>query len=292
MIRPVNRRLSVRWLSACCLVLAGCAEAPEPVPTPPATAELVAQFDTVTGALDAASAEALVEGLVGDLVVIAAAIALVTEVDAAREDVEGAEVGTGALTAQRTAQLTASSASTPTAPPLGTQRAPLTADAGGWARLTYICPGLDREVVDPGNGKLVLRTVLEDIDTEWVLWGDALACIVDSGTDEGFVTLDAAVLAHYIVDADALYARLDGALRDPTGDAPFTLDLVQDPFGVRLYRVVDAGSFVLGFDGLDGVALEDGAVTVLDRGGLWRCTYQNDALSGRCVQGDRVLQWP
>lgn len=283
MIRPVNSRL----YQLACLALAGCAEAPEPVPTPPATAELVAQFDTVTGALDAASAEALVEGLVGDLVVIAAAIALVTEVDAAREDVEGAEVGTGALTAQLTAQL-----AQPETPALGTHRAPLTADAGGWARLTYICPGLDREVVDPANGKLVLRTVLEDIETEWVLWGDALACIVDSGTDEGFVTLDAAVLAHYAVDADALYARLDGALRDPTGDAPFTLDLVQDPFGVRLYRVVDAGSFVLGFDGLDGVALDDGAVTVLDRGGLWRCTYQNDALSGRCVQGERVLQWP
>lgn len=282
MIRTVNRR----HLIALSLALVGCAEAPEPVPTPPATAALVAQFDAVTGALDAASAEALVEGLVGDLVVIAAAIALVAEVDAAREDVEGAEVGTGALTAQLAAR------PAPEAPTLGVHRAPLTADAGGWARLTYICPGLDRAVVDPANGELVLRTVLEDLDTQWVLWGDALACIVDSGTDEGFVTLDAAVLAHYAVAADALYARLDGALRDPTGDAPFTLDLVQDPSGVRLYRVVDAGSFVLGFAGLDGLTLDDGAVTVLDRDGTWRCTYQNDALSGRCVQGDRVLQWP
>lgn len=262
----------------------GCAQDPEPVPSPPATDALIAEFEQATGALDAASAEALVEGLLTDLVVIAAAVALVAEVENAREEADAVDTRTGSLSAA----LTAAS----DGPALGTHRAPLTAEAGAWARLTYICPGLDRDVVDPANGKLVLRTVLEDIDTAWVLWGDALDCVVDSGTGDGVATLDAAVLAHYAVAPDALYARLDGALRDPDGDQPFSLDLVSDPFGVRLYRAIDSGSFVLGFDALDGATLDAGAVTVLDRDGLWRCTYQDDAISGRCVQGDRALRWP
>jgi len=197
------------------------------------------------------------------------------------------------LTAELTAERTAVRTAEPSTPALGTRHSALTADAGAWARLTYICPGADRSVVDDANGKLVLRTVLEDFDDRVVLWGDALDCIVDPDTDDGLATLDAAVLAHYIVEDDALYVGLDGALRLPADDRPFTLDFVQDIDGTRLYRVVDAGSFVIGLDGLGSSSLDGGgAVTVRDRDGVWRCTYQADAVSGRCVRDGEVLRWP
>lgn len=269
------------------LAVVGCGPEPEPVPTPPSTAALVAQFDQIDGVLDEATAVALVEGLVADLVVIAAAAALVAEVDAARAEVDDAEIGTGALTAAP-----AEADEQTSDPRLGTRRDALTAEAGAWARLTYICPGADRAVVDDANGALVLRTVLDDLDERLVLWGDARDCVVDTGTDEGLATLDAAVLAHYVVDADALYARLDGALRSVAADRPFSIDLVREADVTRLYRVVDGGSFVIGIEGLETGALDAGVLTVADRDGVWRCSYVADAASGVCERGAEVVQWP
>jgi hypothetical protein len=268
------------------LLLTGCLPEPRDVPTPPPTDPILARFATGgDGVLDAESGEALVTGLLEDLVVIAAAIALVAEIDEAQtvlDESDDPDESEQALTA-------AGPATDPAAgPALGTSHHSLTTDAGAWARLTYICPGPDRAIIRDANGKLVLRSVLADFDEEIVLWGEALACQVTSA--EGLSTIDADITGVYRRDDEALYVELLGDLRSATGEQSFALDIRSDADGMTLYRPVEGrGSFLIGVD-----RLEDGrgAVTVRDAGGEWLCTYTEDPLRGTCRRGEEVVQWP
>ncbi|MCB9554220.1 MAG: hypothetical protein H6705_20515 [Myxococcales bacterium] len=263
-------------------LVAGCIPEESTVPTPPPTAPIAARFATpATGLLDPESAEALVTGLLDDLVVLAAAIALVAEIADAREFIST----TGNTTDSNAEGLTAAA---PAGPALGVRRDALTADAGAWAELTYLCPGADSSVVVPSTGKLLLRTVLADIDERIVLWGEALRCQVESV--EGLATLDADVAGVYELDEAILYVQLVGALRDPGGDRGFDLDFADADGAISLHRVVEGyGTFFVGVD-----LLEDGrgAVTVRDAEGEWLCTYQEAPPRGVCRRGEEVLQWP
>lgn len=272
------------------LLLTGCLPEPRTVPTPPPTDPILARFATGgDGVLDAESGEALVTGLLEDLVVIAAAIALVAEIDEAQTVLDDAEDPDSTEQALTAADPAADPATDPAAAPaLGTSRHPLTTDAGAWARLTYICPGPDRTVIRDANGKLVLRSVLADFDEEIVMWGEALACQVTSA--EGLATIDADITGVYRRDDEALYVELIGDLRSAADAQSFALDIRSAAQGMTLYRSIEGrGSFLIGVD-----RLEDGrgAVTVRDAGGEWLCTYTENPLRGTCRRGEEVVQWP
>lgn len=258
-------------------LVAGCLPEVRETPKAPSTAALVERFTAgADGTLDPTTTEALVRGLLDDVVVIAAAVALVAEVDETTAEIDAAEDPANdenALTAEGVA--------------LGERQDALSADAGAWAQITHICPGVDGSL-DAANGRLRLRTVLADFDEEIPVWGEAAACQV-SGS-EGPATIDADINSVFRRADEALYVEMAGRLRDAAEPLPFALALRSLDGAIALHRVVDgSGSFLIGVD-----RLEDGrgAVSVRDALGEWLCTYSQDPLRGTCRRGDEVLQWP
>lgn len=258
-------------------LLGGCLPEVRETPEAPSTAALIERFTAgADGVLDAASTTALVRGLIDDLVVIAAAVALVAEVDATATGLDEADdpgSGSNALTAEGAV--------------IGERRHALSADAGAWAEVTHICPGVDGSL-DPANGRLRLRTVLADFDEQISAWGEADGCRV-SGS-EGPATIDADINSVFRRADSALYVEVIGDLRDAAAPLPFALALQSLDGAVTLHRIVEgSGSFLIGVD-----RLEDGrgAVSVRDALGEWLCTYAQDPLRGTCRRGAEVLQWP
>lgn len=261
----------------------------EPTPVPPDVQPLLTRFSTIDGVLDADTARALIDDAVTDAVVLVVIGALLVELDAAADGLDRAtdETSQSAPTGAEQAALHGV---------IGQQTHGLTLAAGGWVELTHICPGADRAVVDPANGAIRLRSVLELVSGQAVvpeaveIWGEATDCRLD--TEDGPATLQAAIVGVMsVAEGNDLLVSLRGSLTTPEEAAPSTFDITVRQAGpsVELLRTVEGnGSFLVGLD-----AMADATTARLtDSGGVWTCTFDVDAGSGRCARGEELLTWP
>lgn len=287
------------------LVACGGGEATPP-PKAPDIQPLLDRFDTVDGLLDGESARALVEDGLSDVATLAVIGALMVELDSATDELGDATEERQALTAESPQGLARASQSPARPDPMVGQRAyPLDVSAGSWARLTHICPGADRSVVDRGNGAIELSTVFDLLEVlsdgleRVVVWGEAKDCLLSDSGD--LFTLDADITGAMATNAtNDLLLSLVGTLAPlDGGDAsPFALDVRQvqatedGDFQPRyeLLRAVDGnGTFLIGVEALDDTASR---ATLTDRDGTWICDFDTEAEAGACTRGDEVLTWP
>ncbi len=247
-----------RWIWA--MLLAGCAMEAEPPPDAPDISRLVSDWSGQTGELSGESGQALLQGFVDDYETIEQMVTLLSETllaDDGLADDEGTEAsGQG----------------------LGVQRRALSVEAGGWARITYICPGAAPEVVDEAQGKLELLAAFgEDGIRDDQIWGEALACALGTSLFDGDLNL-------WLSDGTAAVLDFEGELSGVK--LPFEIGLVNDTFQLR--RIADEGSFLVGFD---PESTEDLSFEITDANRTWDCTLAQNLTSGRCEDEGEVVSW-
>lgn len=283
----IGRRALIAAL-ALAPALIGCGDEGPETPTPPPIEPLLERFGPPDGVLDAAAAQALVEDAVEDVVTFAAVGVLLAELDAV---VAGLDTATE--DDEASSGLRAAPDGIDGSPPIGQSRHALDARAGAWARVTHLCPGADRSVVDPANGRLQLRTVLDDLVSDpqapLIIWGEARACRLDTG--DALATLDADITTAFLQDGSGeLLVSLVGGLAEPEGLTEFGVELLRRADEYVLRRDVPGnGGFLVGLDALGG-AID--SATLTDAVGEWRCTFDTAAAAGTCARGEERLSWP
>lgn len=260
----------------------GCRGKTEPPPDPPDISALVSDWSTQTGTLDGDTGRALLQSVADDYERLQQRVGLLQEAldaqggfDADEEDLEQG---------------------------LAVKRQALEVEAGGWARITYICPGADTSVVDEANGKLRLQAVYDDGGIrDRLVWGAALECLLGErpfdgdlnlwlGEDDGPQVVDFdGTLSGEAFDFELGLQTIDAV--DAEGE-----DVQQSVFLDR--RQVDGDSFLVGFTeetltDLGGDGDGDGyTFGIVDANTTWTCRVAADYQSAQCTDSEGgALSW-
>lgn len=248
----------------------GCRSEAEPAPTAPDVTQLIADWSTQTGSLSAAAGASLVEGFTSDLEALTREQALLEAMGSVID----------ALGSEDEDETEATQAG------LGVKRQALDASAGGWARITYICPGTDLEVVDPDKGHLELQLVYADGGIrDQLVWGDAVDCQL------GEVVFDGALSLWLGTGGLPMVVDFAGTL----GGEALSFDLGFAGGGVFLRRGLedDGGTFLVGLVNTEPTeeVPDPPNYRIYDAAGPWECRIDTDDGSGACDRGGTGVTW-
>ncbi len=267
------------------LLVLGCAPKSEPPPDAPDIGALTQRWTLLTGNLAALSGEALARHFVEDAETIAEELRLLLaafEAQGALGD-DGGETGSAGEG-------------------LAVRHSALTGEAGGWARITWVCPGRDGSV-SPANGRLVLHSVF-DLDgiKDRLVWGVAESCVLWVEDSEEALVFDGELRVWLgEQDGDPIVTSFAGELNGAGFDFELGLQTGdqdgdgEDDGGVVLLQSVGDEVFRVTITGATWEALEGGSALPLwveDARGEWRCDIAVDGSSGRCAGPEEAeLSW-
>ncbi len=247
--------------AALAMGLAGCkgdGDAEQPPRAPDVTAALAA-YDAPKGSLTADSAPELLEALVAEAKAFEQAAVLFT----AFQDVIGGLGG---------------SSETSGGQALRVRRQALSGAFTGWARIEYVCPGLDANVIDRGQGIIEAFGQLKGGKLDPLIWGEAKRCALPDA--------DGRVLrfsADMLFETTRQLVAFGGSLTDADGiTAPFGLDVLILEGGFSHRVSLPDGDVVLTWAG--GTDFDH--IDVEDRAGAWSCGVTLAPVGGTCSGPD------